>query len=264
VQTLVSRRLADKPGGLWRIPSKAALPGEEDVRMTGFTLRRVAALVAALGCGGLGLVASPAAAVQLGQVDSFAAGLDGWGTGAASPVPPEWVDGGGPGGASDGYLRLFSAGGAGAGARLVAIAGGQWTGDFGAAGVTGLSLWLRNEGDTALSLRLWLRGAAGAAFSLQPVLLAPGSGWQAASYGLRAADFSGPAAAVLAGVTELRLYHGSSAGAPTEAILARVGVDNVSAVPEPAAAGLWLAGLAALGALSLRRQAARRPSRQPE
>lgn len=232
--------------------------------MTGFTQRRVAAMAAALGAACLGLATAPAFAVQLGQVDSFAAGLDGWGTGAASPVPPAWVDGGGPGGVADGYLRLFATGGAGAGARLVAIAGEQWTGDYGAAGVTGLSLWLRNEGDASLSLRLWLRGAAGAAFSLQPVLLAPGSGWQAAHYGLQAADFSGPAAAVLAGVTELRLYHGSSAGFPTEAIVARVGVDNVSAVPEPAAAGLLAAGLAGLGLRSLRRRIASRPSSHQE
>lgn len=228
--------------------------------MTGFPQRRVAACMAVLGAACLGLATAPASAVQLGQVDSFAAGLDGWGTGAASPVPPAWADGGGPGGVADGYLRLFASGGSGAGARLVAIAGDQWTGDYGAAGVTGLSLWLRNEGVTDLSLRLWLRGAAGAAFSLQPVLLAPGSGWQAARYGLRATDFSGPAAAVLAGVTELRLYHGTSAAFPTEAIVAQVGVDNVTAVPEPATAGLWLLGLAGLRAWSQRRRAAIRPS----
>jgi len=43
--------------------------------MTAFTPRRTAATWAALGAACLGLATAPASAMQLGQVDSFAAGL---------------------------------------------------------------------------------------------------------------------------------------------------------------------------------------------
>ncbi len=51
---------------------------------------------------------------------------------------------------------------------------------------------------------------------------------------------------MLGDVRQLRLFHGSSASFPGEAIAATLGLDNVTAVPEPAAAWLLLPGLAAL------------------
>ena len=85
-------------------------------------------------------------------------------------------------------------------------------------------------------------------------LLPAGSGWTHASFSLDAAALIGSPAVVLAGVQQLRLFHGISASFPGEAIVATLGVDNVTAVPEPAAAWLLLPGLAAL--YSLRRRVA--------
>ena len=73
----------------------------------------------------------------------------------------------------------------------------------------------------------------------------------AASFSLRPADLSGPAAAVLTNVAEMRLFHGSAASFPGPGIVARLGMDQVSAVPEPGVAMLLLGGLALLGGASL-------------
>ena len=65
---------------------------------------------------------------------------------------------------------------------------------------------------------------------------------------------TGNPAAALPGVQQLRLFHGSSAAFPGEAIAAVLGLDNITAVPEPTAAWLLAPGLAVL--LGLRRRAA--------
>ena len=61
---------------------------------------------------------------------------------------------------------------------------------------------------------------------------------------------------MLSGVRELRLTHASTAVFPGEPIVAMLGIDNVSAVPEPGAAALLLTGLLALA--GWRRRPARR------
>lgn len=206
-------------------------------------------------CLGSALVA-PAWALSLGMADTFSGGADGgWSTGVASLAPPVVVASGGPAGAGDGYLRLTSLGGAGASSKLAAIAGAQWTGDYLAAGVDRITLDLVNLGSTDLSLRLWLAGPPGvAAVSTAAVLLPAGSGWTHASFALDAASLTGNPAAALPDVQQLRLFHGSSASFPGEAVAAVLGVDNITAVPEPAAAWLLVPGVAVL--LGLRRRAA--------
>ena len=205
----------------------------------------------------LGLaLAAPAWSLSVGMADTFDLGADGgWGVGAPALLPPVVVPDGGPAGAGDGFLKLGSLGGAGASSKLAVIAGAQWNGDYLAAGVSRITLDLNNLGSTDLSLRLWLSGAPGVtAVSTAAVLLPAGSGWTHASFSLDAAALTGSPAAVLGDVQQLRLFHGSSAAFPGEAIVATLGVDNVTAVPEPAAAWLLLPGLAAL--YSLRRRVA--------
>jgi MYXO-CTERM domain-containing protein len=60
----------------------------------------------------------------------------------------------------------------------------------------------------------------------------------------------------LSGATQFRLFHGSSAVYPGQNVAAQLGIDNVSAVPEPRQALLFVAGLLALGAGRWRRQQA--------
>jgi hypothetical protein len=197
--------------------------------------------VGALALAGMGL---PAAALTWGQQDGFDGGsLGGWGAGVASLNPPVVLPGGGPGGADDAYLQISALGGLGPGSRLTVIAGPQWAGDYISAGVDRITLQLRNLGSSDLQLRLLLEAGPGlTALSTTPVLLPAGGGWVAAAFDLSPAALSGPAATVLTGVTQLRLFHASSTLFPGEPIVATLGVDAVSAVPEPAAAWLLLSG----------------------
>lgn len=200
----------------------------------------------------------PAAAVTLGQTDTFSGGVTaGWATGPGSPNPPVGVASGGPAGDGDGYLRISSNGSGGAGGRLVAFSSGAWAGNYTGAGITGISMDLRNLGATDLSLRLYFEGAAPPAYSLQAIPLAAGSGWTAVHFDIQPGALSGSAGAVLASATDFRIYHHPSAGAPQGSpfIAASLGIDNVSAVPEPGAALLMAFGLAALlAAPALRRR----------
>lgn len=211
-------------------------------------------------CGGLAtlliatlsLASGAASALSPGQSDAFSGGsLAGWGSGAASPSPPIVVAGGGPGGAADSFMQLSSTGQPGAGGKLVGIAGPQWSGNYLASGVTGVSMWLQNSGATDLSLHLWLSSPTGGSVTTTAVLLPSGSGWLPASFSLLPGALTGLGASTLSNVTELRLFHGTGAAFPGANIAAQLGVDNVTAVPEPAAAALMLAGLA--GLLSYRR-----------
>lgn len=199
------------------------------------------------------LAAAPALAITVGMVDGFQDGTtQGWIVAAGGfgthPAPPVAVASGGPLGDGDGYLRLQSTGTPGPGGKLVVIAGLQWTGDYTLAGVTGIAMNVNNLGATDLSLRLSLSGA----YSTNPIVLTAGSGWQQVLFP------TAPAALSLAGsvlnVSELRLYH-SIAAAEANAgdnIAAVLGVDHITAVPEPSPAWLLLSGLA-YGALRLRR-----------
>lgn len=211
--------------------------------------------VAALASLGLAL---PAHAVSVGMADTFESGSNGgWSMGAASLNPPVVVGTGGPTGAGDGYLSLTSIGGAFANSRMTVIAGPQWAGDYTDSGIEGITMQVRNSGSTDLDLRLRLAGPASIfALSTTAVHVPAGSGWVSISFPLAPTDLTGQAVATLADVQQLRLFHGSTATFPGERIVASLGVDNITAVPEPAAAWLWLAGLAAVGA---RRVASRRP-----
>jgi glucose/arabinose dehydrogenase len=208
----------------------------------------------------LGCAAGLAQAVTVGQVDTFNDGLShGWDSGPNHPAPPSVQPGGGPGGATDPFLRLTSLGGLGPGSRLVLFSGTAWSGDYLTAGVSGLQLALNNLGDTDLALRLQFSvPAGGSAISQQPVLLAAHSGWTTATFSLDPADFNGNAAAALAQVGSFRLYQsvtGAAIGAP---IVATLGLDNItaiSAVPEPGTLALWLGGLLLPGWVARRRAA---------
>ena len=202
--------------------------------------------------------ALPAHALTLGMADTFQSGVDGgWSIGAASALPPVVVNSGGPAGAGDGYLSLVSIGGDVANSRLTVIAGPQWAGSYSASGVDGITMDVRNSGSTDLDLRLRLESPAGAiALSTSAVHVPAGSGWVAVSFSLAPSALTGQADAALANTLQLRLFHSSTAAFPGAPIVASLGVDNVTAVPEPAAAWLLLAGLATLAA---RRTSVRQP-----
>ena len=214
--------------------------------------------------GMLGLASVVSAAPILGQVDSFEDGLTaGWSVGAGEPVgaqhpaPPQNVATGGPAGAGDNYLQLTALGATGPGSRLSAFNMDQWAGDYLSAGITALSMDVRNFGPQDVVLRLLLAGPFGpmgpqnAVATSDSISLAAGGGWVRATFSLRPEDLVGllgTAHGALSQAGELRLFHNPAAlflgpgGQSSPAVAAVVGIDNVTAVPEPAA--LLLLGLA--------------------
>lgn len=217
--------------------------------------RRIPVVAAALA---VLAMATSAGALSLGQVDTFEDGMtQGWVVallGASSPFPPVNVASGGPAGDDDSYLQLQSGGGAGAGSRLTAINTTQWAGDYPAAGVTAIAMDVRSFTDGQLFLRLVLSDPSAGpptnlAFSTTPIVVNPSLDWQSIVLPVTAGDMTaglGTVAAALAGATELRIYHGTSASFPGEPVSALLEIDNIRAIPEAGTASLLALGLAGL------------------
>ena len=220
-------------------------------------LHRAALGLFAAGC--LACFASPAWAVDIGTTNTFeGAGAIGWSSGFNHPSPPTRVASGGPGGVGDAFL-LLTALGSGAGGKLVSFSGAEWGGDYLAAQITGIRMDVRLISGTLLNLRLAVDGGPGSAVSASPVTLTgAGSGWMSVLFPLRPADLAGGAVGdVLAHASRLRLIGTSAVGTAPVDVLAQLGVDNITAVPEPASAWTLMLGLAAL-AVGLRARHGRR------
>lgn len=198
------------------------------------------------------LLATPASAITLGQVDNFQNGtLQGWSGGAGGGGALVNRPNGGPAGAGDRYLEVDSNGFA-----LGTFNTIQWSGNYAAAGVSSVRFNLNNAGPAAVSLRVMIftpgcEGAPGtctAWTSTSATPLAAASGWVTANFSLSEAQMTrvlGAASfpATLQNVERLLLRHDDGApnppGPPVPMVDAVLGVDNV--MPEPSA----LAGLAA-------------------
>jgi len=204
----------------------------------------------------IGLLPSAGWSLSIGQRDTFEDGTaQNWIAvlGGASPVN---VPSGGPAGAGDHYLLLTSVGGVGPGNRLTIINMSQWTGDFIAAGVSGIRMDLNNLGQTDLSLRLLFADPMGGpptnqAFSAKAFKLPGDSGWTTAYFPIDPADLLaspglGTVPAALHHTTGLLLFSSTGPAFPGDAIVATLGVDNITATPEPASAALLGSGLLAL------------------
>lgn len=192
-----------------------------------------------------------ASALAPGMVDTFEDGsTNGWASGFNNPNPPVNVANGGPSGGGDRYL-LLTASGSGSGGRLVAFSGPQWAGNYVGAGVTAIGMDVNNLGATDLALRLAFDG--GIALSANAIHVFAGSGWTHISFSTDPGALTGSVAA-LSGVTQFRLYHNPSPDFFGPPIAAQLGIDNITAVPEPAAVWLMLSGLAAVGTLVRRRR----------
>ena len=204
------------------------------------------------------LAVHPAQALEVGQLDDFQDGTtQGWEAGAFHPNPPANVLGAG----GDRYLRVTSRGGLGPGSRLsVFNIDGQWAGDYVEAGITALSAEVANFGATDVDLRLLLADPqeddipANVAVTTEAVHLPAGSGWTEAVFSIAPEDLTvvdGAVEALLAGVTELRLFHNPAPDFPPPpngppAIAATVGIDNIRAIPEPGTLLLLAAGAGGL------------------
>ena len=182
-------------------------------------------------------------AVVPGRIDTFQDGTtQNWIVGATpSPAPPVNVPSGGPAGAGDAYLRLKATGTAsGPGNRLSVINQTQWAGNYPAAGINAITMWVNNQGSTNLNLRLLVGVAtppgfppSDSAISTVPVFLPAGSGWTEVIFPItpdQLTTLAGSAVKALSNAAELRILHNPNPTFPPPVIAAQLGVDNIKAV----------------------------------
>jgi hypothetical protein len=201
-----------------------------------------------------------ASAVTQGQKDDFESGTtQGWQVGAAGSGGPSPVNvtSGGPGGATDNYMRLTSTGTFSALSKLVAFNTSQWTGAYDNS-VGGISMQLANfeagpSGNTTLQIRIALRDASFNQYVSRAFPLPADGQWHTATWNLNPTDFPSISGGNINtgrnNILEMRLMHSLGGTSFTgDTIAAIVGVDNITAlpVPEPGVAGLAIVGLLAM------------------
>ncbi len=181
-----------------------------------------------------------ALAITTGQVDDFEdATVQGWTEGSPSVNDPVNVAAGGPQGGDDNYLSNVSSGGAGAGGKMTMFNRAQWTGDYNAAGVETIRMWLVNEGNTAMQIRVAIHFPSGGtdtwfASTTGFALLADGV-WRQAEFNLNANELTfitglDDLATVLGNVTEFRILSANAVNFRGDQIAATLGVDDIEAI----------------------------------
>ncbi len=127
----------------------------------------------------LGLFAGSVRAISNGQLDDFeseTAML--WSNGPSSPNQPFAVEED-----DNWFVRNTSTGGSGPGSRMVLFNRAQWTGNYISAGVSALTMDLRNSGETDLHIRLGLLAQTGTRSATnEGYELAAGSGWTTVTF----------------------------------------------------------------------------------
>jgi hypothetical protein len=200
--------------------------------------------------------------VTLNQVDTFQGSTNNWTDGHAGDNLAV-IANGGPNGAGDSYLQV-SSGSAGGEPRLITFNQSQWTGNYIAAHVKSISMELKNFGFSTLPIRIAIRNQTGSAavpgYSSTNAFMLPADGnWHLALFKLDTSNMTPvglglpPLSTELLTVKDFRLL---SAGQPAiigDVISARIGVDDITAVPEPASYILLTIGGAALIVSAARR-----------
>jgi hypothetical protein len=214
--------------------------------------------------GGLLCAAFPIAAFGITplQVDSFQDGsLANWSSGGSGAAQVN-VATGGPSGANDRYLQIAS-GATPLPPRLLMFNDTQWIGDYVANGVTQIAMDLLNSGTAALPVRIAVSEGRGASTtpgysSTTPFNLPADGAWHHAVFLLNAANLTGinaPQALQtdLANVKDFRILSATAPSTVGDMLTAQLGIDNITAVPEPASLPLVIMARAILGVAQSRR-----------
>jgi len=175
-------------------------------------------------------------AVEANQWDNFSDNTtQGWISGGPNPNPPINISGGGPNGDDDYFLQVTSTGGSGPGSMFITFNNSQWTGNYIAAGVTVISMHVNNFGTTDLLLRLAFAGSGGNFWTINAEPIPANSGWVTANFSIQPMDLAGGNNVnnTLNNVTQLRLLHSVTGGYQGDPIVAQLGIDNITAAPQP-------------------------------
>ncbi|MEO0688557.1 MAG: hypothetical protein AAFY76_26695, partial [Cyanobacteria bacterium J06649_11] len=119
--------------------------------------------------------------ISLNLVDDFEGfTTENWTKGSNSNIPNQNISTDGPNGTDDNFLRIESTGGSGPDSKLVSFNNAQWQGDYIDAGVTFISMDVRNSGSNTIFLRLAFQGPASNSLwsSTNPIAVIPGEGWK--------------------------------------------------------------------------------------
>lgn len=192
------------------------------------------------------------AQISLNSHDDFQDGtVMEWGGGAH----PTNIDTGGPSGIGDKYLQLTSVGGILAGSRMASVNdSARWTGNYQAAGVKALRVYMKNFGNTDLHMRAVLFQGDGNRFtSAADNFLAAGQDWTLFTFQLGEDDLVRVLGnlsynQMITNVGEIMFRHNATASAQGDPVVAVMGWDDVQAVPEPCTL------VAALGFVALARR----------
>jgi hypothetical protein len=182
-----------------------------------------------------------AADVVPGQIADFEDGTTaGWVHGSPNPDEPRVVEDGGPDGAGDAYVEVSSNGLDFAGSKLIMFNDAeQWTGsylgDSGTDPVVSLEMDLINLGQEPLRMWFSFDGELATA-ETESFELAPGSGWQQASFSLLPENMTsdGDILQVLENVLRVWFFHNDDFPIhPAPPLVAVLGMDNLTAVGMP-------------------------------
>ncbi len=220
-------------------------------------------------CGSLvlsfAMLSRTALAVTVGSTDTFTGSLDSWQKGISNPTYLSLVASGGPAGAGDSYMQSVADGGGSFG-KLTVFNQNQWNSNYVTDGVTSIRMDLLNSGSVPLQVRLGLRNSVGAGYiSTIPFALGTGGGWQTADFPVTEAALTtvgapGDFSSFLSSGFALRILHATStANLNGSVVVSTIGVDNITAVPEPSM--VMVVGFGALGLMAaVRRSLSSRPA----
>jgi hypothetical protein len=196
------------------------------------------------------------AAISLSSADTLSVDNEGWQVGGAG-VQPSYNSGNSFNG-QPGFLRHFSDGGGANGKWLMWSAQADWTGNYAAAGVAGISFWANVTSGANIDMRVAISGTGGV-FSTNPITFASGSGWTKYTFNLEAASMNyvgggtNHFTSTLSSVNKLEIFGGagnpvfkSPNGGFAEAgtSVNTIWIDNVAAIPEPFTSAIAIRGFA--------------------
>jgi len=189
--------------------------------------------------------------ITLGQIDSFEDGTkQGWEAG-----PSLQILSGGPGGPNDHYIKLMP-GGSGPGMLLQISNGTQWSGNYLAAGVTGVEMDLINFATDAMPMRVAIGNGTTGYGSTTAISLPADGQWHHLTFAISAASMTAgtqaaPFGQVISNVPTLNVFDSNTTQIPASG-LNGFGLDNIHAIPEPST--ICLAVSATIGLVLFRRR----------